>query len=322
MADCHDLFLDFYDKIKLSSSKEEYLRSARDALRDRIKNYFKNTRKEKIPEFFVQGSYAMKTIINPLGGEFDIDDGVYLQNLDKDKSNWPSPEIVHYWIYKAVEEHTDDPPVDKRTCVRVIYSGDYHVDLPIYCIYNDELILAEKGEAGWHVSDAKAIVDWFKNEVKDKNEQLRRIVRYLKAWADNKSKLGKLPSGFVLTVLAVNNYEESDRDDGAFAGMIRNMQSHLSSSVTILNPVDSSEHLDDHITESQMKNFKERLSTLLTNASAALKENSKEKACKIWKKEFGDRFLKCEGLEENNIPLETSSPAILSDDERSANNVT
>lgn len=168
------------------------------------------------------------------------------------------------------------------------------------------------------MSDPKAIVEWFITEVKNKSEQLRRIVRYLKAWADNKSKLGKLPSGFVLTVLAVSNYEKSNRDDGTFAGTVRSIYNQLSSSTTILNPVDSSEYLNDHIMESQMENLKERLSKLLTNASAALKESSKKEACKKWKKEFGDRFPKCEGLEENKIPLKTSAPAILSDDARSA----
>ena len=322
MADCHDLFLDFYDKIKLFSSKEEYLRSARDALRDRIKSYFKNTRKEKVPEFFVQGSYAMKTIINPLDGEFDIDDGVYLQNLDQDRSKWPSPERVHNWIYKAVEEHTDDPPVDKRTCIRVIYSGDYHVDLPIYGIYNSTPYLAEKGKADWPMSDAKAIVSWFNNAVENKGERLRRIIRYLKAWADNKSKFGKLPNGFALTVLAENHYEESDRDDGALAGTVSSIYERLLKPMPILNPMDSSEYLDDNITEPQMENFKERLSSLLISASAALKEESKKEACKRWGKEFGNRFPKCEELKENNVPLKTLTPAILSDDARSAENVT
>lgn len=62
----------------------------------------------------------MGTIVNPLDGEYDIDDGVYLQNLDKEnKDSWPTPETVHSWIYKAVEGHTKEDPIDKRIKERV-----------------------------------------------------------------------------------------------------------------------------------------------------------------------------------------------------------
>ena len=46
MADCNDLFKKFMEKIVLTPTKREYLRQARDALRERIKNYFVNKIKE------------------------------------------------------------------------------------------------------------------------------------------------------------------------------------------------------------------------------------------------------------------------------------
>jgi len=318
MANCHDLFQKFYNEIKLAPSKKNFLRTARDAIRDKIRKYFEDTMGEKTPKFLAQGSYAMSTIVNPLDEEYDIDDGVYLQNLDSDKSKWPIAETVHGWIHHAVKGHTKEDPVDKRTCIRVIYSGQYHVDLPIYNMYNNEPYLAEKEEAGWHISDPKAITNWFKNAVKHNDEQLRRIVRYLKAWADNRSRRGKLPSGLILTVLVVNNYYKSDRDDSSFARTVRNIRNQLLTSPIIVNPVNSREFLSDHITETQMSNFKERLSVLLDNANLALKEESKERACKLWKAEFGHRFPKCEGLEGKDAPLRTSAPAILRNDARSA----
>jgi len=127
-----------------------------------------------------------------------------------------------------------------------------------------------------------------------------------------------LPSGLILTVLVVNNYYKSDRDDSSFARTVRNIRNQLLTSPIIVNPVNSREFLSDHITETQMSNFKERLSVLLDNANLALKEESKERACKLWKAEFGHRFPKCEGLEGKDAPLRTSAPAILRNDARSA----
>jgi len=317
MADCHDLFQKFYNEIKLSSSKKEFLRQARDALREKIKDYFNKEKKENPPKFWGQGSYAMATIVNPLDGEYDIDDGIYLQNLDRDKNDWSTADTVHGWVYEAVKGHTKEEPIDKRTCVRVVYSGQYHVDLPVYGEYKGRFYLAEKGEKGWHQSDPQALTNWFKEQVKHKGEQLRSIVRYLKAWSDCKSKSRnvKLPSGLMLTILVVENYESGSGDDAAFGRMVRNVYQKIANSFVVCNPVDQNEILSDCLTEFQKKNFKELLSNLLGSVNKALDEKSKKEACRVWKKEFGDRFPCCDDIadekkEESSVgPIYIKSPS-------------
>lgn len=311
MSDCHREFQDFYKKIKLSPPKRESLKTARNAIRDRIRKYFRENLKARVPNFHGQGSYAMHTIVNPINGEYDIDDGVYLNNLDEDRSKWPTAETVHRWIYNAVEGHTSQKPINKRACVRVVYAGHYHVDLPIYGIYNGLPYLAEKGKTEWTLSDPKALTDWFVDQVKNKGEQLKRVVMYLKAWADNKSGLGKLPPSLVLTVLAAENYVSSDRDDKAFTETVRKIKNRILISPIIVNPVNTSELLSDKLTQSQMNNFRERLSTLLTNADNALYEDNKEKACKLWVEEFGDRFpaSKDEDIKYAAAPVVIKDPA-------------
>ena len=59
----------------------------------------------------------------------------------------------------------------------------------------------------------------------DKN-QLKRIVRYLKAWTDNKRHLN-LPNGMIFTILAVNNYVAKDRDDEAFLETLKAIQKSI-----------------------------------------------------------------------------------------------
>ena len=74
------MFLDFNDSITLSISKKDNLKNSRDALRTKIKYYFKENDKNQ-PKFCWQGSFSMKTTINPYyDSEYDIDDGVYLQD--------------------------------------------------------------------------------------------------------------------------------------------------------------------------------------------------------------------------------------------------
>jgi len=318
MADCNDLFKKFYEKITLTSTKREDLKKARDALRLRVVKYFIDDKEEKQPEFWIQGSYKMSTIVNPLNGEYDIDDGIYLQNIDSDdKNNWPKPETVHDWIVNAVKGHTDEDPVDKRACVRVVYSGNYHVDLPIYGVYKDEVYLAEKGEKGWHLSDPKGLIDWFSEKTKDNSELIKKTVKYLKAWSDKKVKQKgiKLLNGLILTVLAVEGFDDMNEDDATFGRTIRNISDRINDSFVVYNPIDKEENLCERLTDAQKENFRTLISELLDTADKALGQTSKKKACKLWREEFGDRFPNCEDIKDK---LFTTSPALLRDDSRSA----
>lgn len=290
MANCYDIFQKFYEAIKLDKSKRDNLESGKNALREKIRKYFKEKKRDTLPKFHIQGSYAMDTIINPIDDEYDIDDGIYLQNLSQDKSKWPEPETVHQWILDAVDDHTKNKPIDKRTCVRVIYTGEYHIDLPIYCMYGSKPYLAEKGEAGWHISDPRGITNWFKDELFRNGDQLKRIVCYFKAWADAKPKLPNMPSGLVLMVLATQGFHGDSRDDVSYSQMISSVIARLNISTIIKNPIDSSEDLAHRMSKTEMDNFKVRLTTLIRNSEEALKEQDKERSCKIWVREFGERF--------------------------------
>jgi len=305
MANCHDLFLSFHDRVELTDAqRKNHLVSARNGIETKVKKYFREDLEVAEPTFRTQGSFAMDTVVNPAreDGEYDIDDGVYLSNLQDDKEEWPTPEVVHSWVLAAVKGHTDEEPVDKRTCVRVRYASDrYHADLPIYAEHNGEPYLAEKGVAGWHVSDAQAFTKWFKEAVKQRGAQLARMVRYLKAWADHQSKDDELPSGSILTTLAVQGFEGSDRDDASFAGTAKRMLDRLAISLDVTNPVDPSEDFARGDRKTLMRRLKTKLADLSASALSAMEAANKEVACEAWRKEFGDRFPSC-GAEDDDAP--------------------
>jgi hypothetical protein len=292
MADLQAEFNIFHDRIALTSGKKALLRTARNALRDKIRKHFRDVLKVNVPKFHGQGSYAMGTMVNPLNGEFDIDDGVYLQHLDtSDKSDWPTPETVHRWLVQATDGHTGQKPIDKRTCVRVRYAGQYHVDLPAYGELNGDYLLAEKGAKGWHQSDPLALTNWFKGRVKVHGEQLRRIVRYLKAWADfQSSRRGKMPNGLILTVLASDHFCADTRDDVCFANTLRAIADSVHIIFYVYNPVDTTEELTSRLTDQQKKRFQEAISDAADDAIEAINIDDRHKASNIWRKQFGDRF--------------------------------
>lgn len=292
MADLQKQFSTFHDRIALTSARKEALRTARDAIRDRIRIYFRDTLKLLVPKFRGQGSYAMGTTVNPINGEYDIDDGVYLQHLNnQDDRDWPAAATVHQWLIKATDGYTNEKPMDKRTCVRVRYAGQYHVDLPSYGELSGQYLLAVKGETRWPHSDPLALTNWFAVKVKLYGEQLRRIVRYLKAWADfHSARRGKMPSGLILTVLAVNCYQQHEKDDVALANTLQAVSNAVSSFFFVVNPVDAHEELTARLTKVQKLRFQDAVKAASDDAISAIVSDNDHTASKLWRRQLGDRF--------------------------------
>lgn len=298
MADCHKNFLtlsnSFHSKIALDEPKKDSLKTSREDLRKHIKAKFKE--KDRPPvKFLIQGSFAMDTAVNPLHGDYDIDDGLYFK---PQLENRPVPETVHAWVVEAARSYrTVDPPIDKKRCVRVPLKASYHIDLPIYDLIDNgngtfSPELAIKGD-GWRYSDPKKLIDWFNDRVSSTNTQIRRLTRYFKAWVDfQEYKSGtKMPSGLALTILAAQEYQYDSRDDVAFALTASAINQRIDRDESIFNPVDQKEDLRERITDPQLENFKGCLTDLVKHAEAALNHNSAEEAAKNhWRRVLGDRF--------------------------------
>lgn len=317
MADLNKLFVEFNDKITLSSSKKENLRTGRDALRKKIKDKF-SEKERKNPKFCGQGSYMMKTTTNPIDGEYDLDDGVYIQGYsDKEIDEWPSTSTVHAWIKDAVDGHTSTSPVDKNTCVRVIYVNDYHIDLPAYIIKDDVAYLAHKKD-GWVVSDPKAFTDWFVGKVTENGEQLRSLVKYLKAWKEYQNIDLK---GIAVTILVGENYYSYDnRDDLSLLGTLSNIIETLDEDFKCVKPVAPNENIFDGYSETKKNSILSGLKNLRNSLQEAINKEDEKEASDIMIKCFGDRFQQGKSSsKENKLQyVRAESPAIIKNDGRSA----
>ncbi|MNP28667.1 Cyclic AMP-GMP synthase [compost metagenome] len=210
--------------------------------------------------------------------------------------------------------------MDKNTCVRVIYKNNYHVDLPVYIMSGDHPKLAHKSK-GWIDSDPKALTKWFNGEVKSKGDQLKRVVRYFKAWKDNKDGDTKLPSGMVLSILAANHFVSDflDNDDNAFVDTARAIHESLNESFSLVRPVFPSEELISDWSETKKNNFLSKLDSLIKKGDQAIAETDKTNASQKWIDIFGDRFPEYEAPKaELNTAFKSTAPAVLGNHGRSA----
>ena len=293
----HKLFQKFNGVIRLTNSKREKLKISRSALRDKISKFFEEKRWIK-PEFHPQGSFPLETNLNPIRVEedgvikekYDMDDGVYFISPESDRK---TPETYHYRIKKAVEGHASDV-IDKNTCVRVVYADGHHFDLPAYWLEDEDSTpqLAHKSE-GFIDSDPVEFMDWVKEKISETTftGQLRRIIRYLKAWKDyreNKNSNLKLPAGFILAILACNHYKESDRDDLALCDTIKSIENELDWNFVCYRPTtpEGEELLGKYNAEKVLHELK----VFVENAQKAIDSDCEEESSEYWRKVVGDRF--------------------------------
>ncbi|TCI95089.1 cyclic GMP-AMP synthase DncV-like nucleotidyltransferase [Tenacibaculum sp. M341] len=312
MATLHKEYNTFYNTIKLTDNRKDGLLGSRKAIRKKVKDWFKEHKSDRLqPTFKGQGSFEMDTTVNPIvvkdenGNElraYDLDDGIYF----KEKENENNRENIatwHNWVYEAVKNHTNTKdPIRKNTCVRVVFANGHHIDLPIYYKDGDTPELAHRSK-DWIDSDPVAFTDWF---IKKSNKQMKRLVRYIKAWKDYRQQKNthlKLPSGFALTILIVNNYVSDDDDSTAFRETVRNIYNTLTSynGFKCLRPtVPVNDDVFAEYSDSRRENFLTTLYSLVNDCDRANDETNFKKASEYLRDyQFGDRFPKGNDTDEN-----------------------
>lgn len=292
LNDLSNLFITFNEKIVLTDTYKENIRKGRDALRGKINAYYIDNGLTT-PKHSSQGSFHMHTAIMPKEEEdFDLDNGVYLQGYATDQTNWPTTLSVHDDILSAVEGHTKEIS-DKDTCIRVNYQDNYHIDLPIYIMGKDGLgkdvaYLAHTTK-NWQISDPKAFSDWFTEKVKEHGKELRRTVRYIKAWTNHNSINLK---GITITILASECFYSEENGPLILLGTITNILDRLEEDFTCYKPVrPKHEDLLSSYTYYEQQALLEDLKTLKNKINDAIYDSPNEReASEMLRELFGSRF--------------------------------
>lgn len=299
MANNHQQFLDFHDAIKATKTRRKTLKKNRDALREKVRKYFKKEHSDYAqPKFYWQGSYAMYTLLNPIKdedglGAYDLDDGIYFEcdsEEDRQTINW-----YHEEVYAAVCDHTDNGAEDIDPCIRVHYADGHHIDLAIYFMVkdSDKTELAHRKEP-WHESNPDEMLAWFTSECKEKSH-LRELVRFLKAWCEYKKSTGtRMPSGCIISMLAAEHYVWNDegRYDIAMRDILKSMHEALSADdgFHCYRPVSPEEDLFENYSDSRKKAFLNELKSFADDAERAINNTNQKDGCLKWQKHLGERF--------------------------------
>lgn len=315
MANNQKQFEGYLENIQLIGDDLADLRTSRDANRDRIKKYWKETLKRTQPVFEEQGSFEMKIVVRPISGDYDLDDGMYLKCMGTDPKNWESTETIQGWIVKAVEGYTKSDPIKKKRCVRVPYQGGYHIDIPAYGTDSFGTVrVYEKGKktTEFDESNPMALVDWF-SERKKSHSDLRDLVRYFKAWRDyKKGPLLKIKS-VAMMILISEHVVSGERYDHAMRDTARACENHLRFGGKIEKPVSPFEDLTATWSDEDRTAIADAFKALADRGSDAISSDTVRDGALIWQKQFGDRYpVPAEDKEKSSSgAMRTSTPPLV-----------
>ncbi|XYQ92993.1 CBASS cGAMP synthase [Pseudomonas syringae] len=211
---------------------------------------------------------------------------------------------------------------DKPTCIRIEISAIAHIDIPLYSIPDDEYqkleraanaygydcfmdavnvrradswttlpsdeVLLAHREEDWIASDPRPVKDWFVDEVEAKGEQLRRVVRYLKAFRDWQWRNGG-PSSILLMAAAAPLFTKMDRrDDLALLEVLKGLPAALRNGVS--NPVNDDESLSGRLPADELEAAAEKFEMFEDYLNGAVNASDQTTACNWMISMFGPRF--------------------------------
>lgn len=311
MAENHKQFKGFLEKIELVGDDLTDLRKSRNANRDRITKHWKETLKRTVPTFEEQGSFEMGTVIRPITGDYDLDDGMYLNCIGDDPEKWPATSTIQGWVVDAVKGATSADPKKMKRCVRIPYKGGYHIDIPSYGTDSFGTIRVFKKDQSpteFDESNPLALVAWFK-ERKESHSDLRDLVRFFKAWRDKQGgRLSKVKS-VAMTILVAEQIKSSDRYDLAVRDTARSCESFIRAGGNISKPVAPFDSLSSSWTQEDRTAIADAFKNLADRGQDAIDADSIIEGAKIWQKQFGDRFP---------VPEEDKSSGLTSGAQRTA----
>lgn len=257
----------------------------------------------------------------------DLDDGAYLPISFVSRTGRPSQassaffSAAEFALAPLARQHGWQL-VNKPTCIRVVISRSAHIDIPLYAIPDDQFrtleearvrmdkaasfggepdhdqdiwealppncVLLAHREDDWISSDPRPLRDWFLGEVERKGEQLRRCIRYLKAFRDWNWIEGG-PCSILLMAAAAPLFKAAHgRDDLALLEVVKALPDALRRGVR--NPTDRSELLTDALGASGVSDAANKFSGFAITLGGAIAAADAARACAAMVGSFGPRF--------------------------------
>lgn len=253
-------------------------------------------------ELIPAGSWAHRSIIKPVATNDRFDADVLLSM--EDQPEWEPKDYIEnlYWAFRASGNYKDR--LQRKTrCLRIIYAGEFHIDLVPFIERAGLNYIAnrlEPEETGkLEASNPVAFTDWIDERQRLTNGSFIKVVRLLKYLRDYKNTFSC--KSIILTTLLgeqVNEIEAMLAPDRYrdVPAVLNTLLGKLADSLpltmpAVFDPGGTGDNFTDRYWEGwNYDNFRAQIQRYATKVDAAYAETSRLKAIAAWQEIFGEEF--------------------------------
>lgn len=268
-----------------------------------------------------QGSWAHKTIINPVGdNEFDAD---FMLDMSENPDWADNPKKYIEEVYAALHRHSiyrDMPHSRKCRCVQLVYANSMHLDIvPHLNLADGREVIVNRDDNAWELTNPQGFTDWMKNKDVLANGNLRKVIRLMKYLRDHKNSFTRTRSILLTTLLGEQVTElRSLLDPGYYSDLptallhiVKDLDSWLQARPTkpsIPDPSGSGVTFDHRWEQSTYSYFRDRIHAHAAEIEEAYKEENKERSIELWQGIFGSGF-KAPATSSSSAKFPAAAPA-------------
>ncbi len=271
-----------------------------------------------------QGSWAHRTIINPVGSnEFDAD---FMLNMSENPDWADDPKQYIEAVYAALHQHStygNMPHSRKCRCVRLVYANSMHLDIvPHLNLADGREVIVNRDDNDWELTNPQGFTDWMKEKDALAKGNLRKVIRLMKYLRDHKNSFTGTRSILLTTLLGEqvtalhtlidpNYYSDVPT---ALLHIINDLDAWLQARPTkpsIPDPSGSGVTFDHRWEQSTYSYFRDRIHAHAAEITEAYEEENKERSIELWQGIFGDGF-KAPTTSSSNSKFPAATPAAAS----------
>jgi hypothetical protein len=250
-----------------------------------------------------QGSWAQRTIINPVGkNEFDAD---FMLDM-KENLDWStSPKTYIDQVYAALHRHgiyKNTPHSRKCRCVSLVYANSMHVDIvPHLNLADGREVIVNRDDNDWEKTNPQGFTAWMKDKDSIANGNLRKIIRLMKYLRNHKGSFTGTRSILLTTLLGerVSNLQVIS-DPGYYSNVpttllhvIKDLDAWLQEWQTkpsIPDPSNPEINFDHRWDQTTYSYFRDRIHAHAAEIEEAYEEPDKDRSVRKWQDIFGGGF--------------------------------
>ena len=271
-----------------------------------------------------QGSWAHKTIINPVGNnEFDAD---FMLNMRENPDWADSPRAYIDEVYAALHRHSkygNMPHSRKCRCVQLVYANSMHVDIvPHLNLADGREVIVNRDDNDWELTDPQGFTDWMKKKNTLAKGNLRKVIRLMKYLRDHKNSFTGTRSILLTTLLGEQVTDLRTLLDPGYCSDIPTTLLHVVKDLdawlqarpikpSIPDPSGSGVTFDHRWDQSTYSYFRDRIHVHAVEIEEAYEEEHKGRSVELWQGIFGDGF-KAPATSSSSSKFPAAAPAVAS----------